>query len=344
LLLAGVYAFDSPRPFVRSALSAILIALACLTKQVALIMGLFLCAEALITRKREERLAFPLLFGILTGGSFLAFQIFTNGWFSYYVFSLLSQHAILKEMFLSFWTKDIALHMWPALCIAIFALTLNKKRLEIIHNLVILGGLLLISYSSRLHDGGFDNVLMPAYAGISIYFGMGFATLFKITTKKSLHLIFLTSLAALQFILLIYNPWTQIPLPESNADGQRLLQLISSFPGEVYIPNHPWFTGALGKPTQAQYMAIWDIVRASGSNQWKSSLYQEMNRDVSNQRYDAFITDSEGFLLEPPNFNQYYMLANSHLITDRTFCPVVAACNTPMFLYIRRPLICQPNL
>jgi len=54
--------------------------------------------------------------------------------------------------------------------------------------------------------------------------------------------------------------------------GEKLEQLVSGFKGEVYMSDHPWYLGMLGRATQAHRMAVKDLVRSPGFGQWGEIL------------------------------------------------------------------------
>jgi hypothetical protein len=141
--------------------------------------------------------------------------------------------------------------------------------------------------------------------------------------------------AIIQFANLWYSPIRQIPSQLHREQGEKLLRLISSFKGEVYLSYHPWYTGYLNKPFQAQHAAIGDVISLPGSKQWKQPLEQEMAAAVTEKKYEAFIVDRENFLLRPADFDTHYKLVESNL-TKNVFYPVTGLRVAPTYLYVRR--------
>jgi len=248
LLLAGIYAFDSPRAFTRAFASPALLFLSFFTKQTVLIVVVCLSAAAFFTRKRSERFWFPLSFSFLLVGSSLVMNSLTDGWYNYYVFDLAAQHGIFNSMLVQFWTDDIAKHLAIALCVCVIPFLsigadTNSKSERIIQDIIILGSLFLLSYLSRIHPDGYNNVLMPVYAGIAIYFGVGLALSLKAIGEDAKIKTVLILATSLQFVNLFYSPEQQIPSPMDKQQGEKLQRLISSFEGEVYLSDHPWYLG-----------------------------------------------------------------------------------------------------
>lgn len=340
LLLASIYTFDSPRLLTRSFVSPALLFLSFFTKQTALIVAVCLSAAVLFTHKRSERFWFPLSFSLLIVGSFVLMNTLTAGWYKYYVFDLPAQHDIVNSLLVGFWTRDIAQPLAIALCVCVIPFlsvgtATNSKTDRVIRDIFILGSLFMASYLSRIHSGGYNNVLMPVYAGIAVYFGIGLALSLKEMGKDENIKTVVVLATALQFVNLFYSPRQQIPSPMDRRQGEKLQQLISSFKGEVYVSDHPWYSGNLNKPSQAQDMAVRDVIRASGSGQWKQVLEQDMATAVAEMRYEAFIVDFKEFVLRVPDFEAHYELIEANL-SGSAFHPVTGWDRRPTYLYVKR--------
>ena len=105
---------------------------------------------------------------------------------------------------------------------------------------------------------------------------------------------------------------------------------------------HPWYLGKLNKPTQAHDMTMSDILRVSGSDQWKQALQKEMGIAVAEKRYEAFIVDFKNFVLRPPDFSVYYELVESNL-SGSALHPVTGWNRKPTYLYVRRTVQHRPK-
>ena len=214
LLLAAIYAFWSPNRIARTVVAGVLLFLAFFTKQSTLVAGAGLMAAALLRRHGSERLMLPILFGLLVIGTTVAMNAGTGGWYGYYVFDLPAQHQIEGAYLLGFWTRDLALN-FPVAIVMTITVVMNERRKQWatqgIEDAAILGGLVMASYLARIHSGGYANVLMPAVAGFSIFFGIGCAQAQARLTGQPLGRALLFVCAALQFFLLSYSPLDQIP-------------------------------------------------------------------------------------------------------------------------------------
>lgn len=339
-LLAGVYTFDSPRWSTRAFISPAFLFLSFFTKQTALIVGVSLAAAAFFTRERSERFWFPAVFGTLLAGSYLIMNSLTDGWYGFYAFYLPAQHDLLELMFVRFWTNDIARNLSVGLAIGLIPFLrpggpAKQDGSRLIQDVFILGGFFLASYLPRIHAGGFDNVLMPVFAGIAIYFGIGWAESSKAIGQESRLKLLTLFAAGIQFAALVYPPSQQIPSTKDRERGEELQRIINSFEGDVYLSDHPWYLEELGKTSQAQDMAMRDIMRASGAGEWKERLSQEMAAAIDQRRYEAIIVDFKNFTLRPADFEEKYDLVDPNL-SGGVFHPVAGWDRFPSYLYVRR--------
>jgi hypothetical protein len=339
LLLVGVYLFDDRRPLVRTLGAATFLFLAFFTKQSALIVGISLASAALITRRGFERALLPGVLGILVVGSGLAMNVATDGWYGYYVFDVPARHPIETRMLIDFWRRDVAAHLAIASGFCVFALVawrwIDREPGQPIRDSALFGSLLVTSYISRIHSGGYDNVLMPAAAGVAIYFGIGLAAARQASRHRPLLALAIILATGIQFLMLMYSPAQQLPSSAGREEGEKLLRRISAVNGDVYWAEHPWYSVVLGKSPQAQAMAISDVVRAGGAQSVRESLEDEMTVAVEQERYAAFVVDFDSFVLRPPNFERHYQLVDAHLVDD-AFHPVTGWIRAPRLLFVRR--------
>jgi hypothetical protein len=102
------------------------------------------------------------------------------------------------------------------------------------------------------------------------------------------------------------------------------------------MSGHPWYLHQLGKPTQAQTMAVFDVLR-SGDIASHEAFLREFHRLIVAEKYDAFVLEgNESHILKQPNFLEHYTLANSDLC-KKAFRPVTGEGLAPKYIYVRRP-------
>src|SRR5205085_4492228 len=109
-----------------AAAAGVVLVFAILAKQSALIPALAVVPWMVVHGKRVA-VAFVGAFAataiVMLGGV----QVASGGWFSYYMWTVPSRHAIEHDKYVGFWTDDLLRHLWPALFIvaAVFVVMLT---------------------------------------------------------------------------------------------------------------------------------------------------------------------------------------------------------------------------
>ena len=336
LFLYSFYLFRSPKPAVNSVAAALVMFLAFFTKQTVLLVAAPLCLWCLVFRAGWSRLAFPGVFLAAIALSTFVMDRTSGGWYSYYIFTPPGQIGIYPAMIFSYWPRDILGCAAIAGIASLFWLSRGGHASvgEWCLDATILGSLLLASWFTRIHTGGYLNVLLPAYAGLAIFFGVG---LYKAVVEagNSRGIVPLIYLAAIfQFAQLYYLPWKQVPPKAASTAGDHLLETIASYHGDVLVLGHPWYAAMAGKSTFAQEMAIGDIFRASDLPREKEQLKASILRKISQREFDAIILDTDEFPADTRELKENYRLVDSHL-TPPDFTPITGYPQRPMFLFTR---------
>jgi len=342
LLLSSIYAFQSPKPSVNSVLAAILMFLAFFTKQTALMVALPLCLWSVLFRTGWSRISFSLVFFAFLGLSTLLMNGVSDGWYSYYVFSLPKQHGIQQDMYWGYWQHDIFDYAGIAFIASALCIFRGRhaSRGEWCFDLAVLGSLLFASWFSRLHSGGYLNVLLPAFAALAIFFGIG---LFKAVAQAGNRRWLAAccyAIAIFQFQQMFFQPSDQIPSRAATETGDMLMETIASVDGNVFMSSHPWYPGMTGKGTCAQNMAISDILRASASSTQKAQIQADILRRIEHRTYGALILDTREFPVGSRELEENYRLVDSNL-TPPIFTPLTGCALHPTFLYVRKDVLWQ---
>ncbi|MBI4832962.1 MAG: glycosyltransferase family 39 protein, partial [Candidatus Lindowbacteria bacterium] len=173
-LLAAVYAVRFKTSLNWTVLAGALISLSFLTKQTALIISLPIMLYCVYADWRRSIFLIGIVASVVTGTTLLLDNIH-DGWYAYYIFRVPAHHAIIRNMFVDFWTKDLLLAL-PVACLmsawCLYAKFSYMTRKTFLFYFLMTGGMVGASWLSRLHEGGYDNVLMTAYAALSILFGL----------------------------------------------------------------------------------------------------------------------------------------------------------------------------
>ena len=224
MTLAAFYTYESASVKVRSYLCPVFVALQFFTKQSGVVLSLALIVGVLLSwreRSWRERLVFSVMTtGLILAGC-LALNVGTGGWWYYYVFGFPSKHVVIYSMFFDFWSADIWARLGPVLCCAVAGILLSwgKGRApdQTLRDACVLGGVLGVSYLSRLHSGGYENVLMPAYAGIVLYGCIGLSKILNVLADRPAFQVAILAAALVQFFALSYWPWDQVPLNRGSS-------------------------------------------------------------------------------------------------------------------------------
>jgi hypothetical protein len=329
-----------------SVLTGILAAMAYLTKQTALIACLPVLAY-LFWCNWKYALSSLAVATLTIGITTLVLNHTSAGWYTYYVFELLSQQTEwLPQEFVSFWKDDLLIHLPIAILFALFFLVGRPKqnRLSLIQWLSILVGALAGTFLTRVKIGGYDNVLLPTYAVLSILFGLGLSGLLK--TIKQLHddyrgrVEVLVHIACLiQLVILFYNPFAQIPTKADLEAGNKLVKLLSDVKGEVFLPDHSYLPTLAGKRTYANESAIWDVLRGNQQTKGKALLTADLNNAIRQQTFDEIILDSDLDLTWCcVEIDQYYTRVGEVFQDKTAFYTVTGDKKRPTYIYVANRL------
>ena len=327
LFLLGFYFLFYRKKLSDTAIGTVLIFLSFLTKQSALMMALPL-PFALLTHSKKKSGLFILLLLTLIGSSTLLMDQLSQGWYSYYVFKLPKLHAWVPETYINYWKYDLGGTFLLASVIGLagflFGNSEDRSWKDHLHLKALFLGALGASWFSRLHSGGYDNVLIPAYFAITLLACCFDSRSFRL---KSILNIFLL----IQFLLLYYPIKKQIPTQADVSAGYAFIEQIKNLPEkDVYIPFHPYFSILAGKEKAgAQLMAINDILRVSDHPE-KIKFYQSIRRDLFNHTRQTIVLDNDWF---PQELDQNYYRGNELFMGSSRFLPLTGAMTRPRWIY-----------
>jgi hypothetical protein len=168
--------------------------------------------------------------------------------------------------------------------------------------LFLSAGLVATSWLGRLNPGGYYNVFMPVYAGISILFGLGVGVLYeKIkdenSKSKSLIGVLILLLSGVQFLTLLSSPAAQIPTQADRQAGQELVERIAACPGNVYVPFHTYLAHLAGKDGYAGVVEMGELRGSFGGRPdplWDEVLNQ-IQVELDAQTFAAIVQDNQVF-------------------------------------------------
>lgn len=275
LLLLGAFLVLEGKSKGSAVAGAIVLVLAFLTKQSAVVPVAGLITSSWLSGEKRDRLFSGFaLFGFLL--SWLGLHLSTDGWFTYYVFEMPSMHGVFPEWKLWYFQRDLL----GVLAISSFVLTAeavasteDKKRwvtsLGFLAFTVGIGGM---TWSSRIHIGMYDNVLMPLHALL----GLGVALLLgrSLTRARSTALQAAVVLGALGTLWnLEYPVEAQRPTAGHVEAHKAFVARLKTLPQGTWVPYHSSAARSAGHAPRAHWMAITDADR--GSRQVADKLHKD---------------------------------------------------------------------
>lgn len=322
--------------------AGIVLSLSYLTKQTALAMALPVLLHALYTSPRNGL----WLTGGLTavaGLSSLLLHVATEGWFTFYVWSFPFKHAFAQPVWTTFWTRD----MLGALPIAFTGAALFlvqqvfRGRREDLFWPAVFVGMVGGAYRSRLQTGGYDNVLLPAFAVTAIVVALALARLVDGLRQRQDARVRWADAAAyavclVQLGLLGYDPRPQIPRAADRDAGEHLLRVLAAVPGDVLLPYHGYLTRAAGKPSQAHLMQVFDILKVGDEH--SATLAEQFRSAIRSTTFAAIVLDDQKGYFFMPEIEASYVLQSPVFSTPGVFLPVTGGVITrPDYLYLPKP-------
>jgi 4-amino-4-deoxy-L-arabinose transferase-like glycosyltransferase len=326
--------------------AGLLVALAFLTKQTAIVACIPLIAFLLIRDWRRATVLAAVALAIV-GVITLVFDRASNGWYTFYTIDLLAQQQEWRpELFVPFWMKDLWSHLPVAILLSLFfllSLVHKKDWPELGEWTAILVGALATSFLARVKQGGYENVLLPAYAVLAIFFGLGLAHLLNLVARLRNNYRVLAEIAiylacGVQFALLYYNPVDQVPTRADAETGQKFVQWLAATEGEVYLPFHGYLPALAGKKTYAHHSAVWDIMRGTGDTEGERILREKFAAASREQVFDRVVLDVEWSYL--PKLDQNYVPSGKVLEDESGFYQVTGWQIRPTFVYIPKRTAC----
>jgi hypothetical protein len=308
--VAGLYAARRACRTRGAITAGLLLGAAFLTKQTALAEGVAVLAALAIGSRR--RLAGPAAaaWAVVVGGSTLALGLASHGWYIYYVFEQMSQHA-LNPGNVSAWFSELLL----VLGIALGAMVLGARRMP----LVVLAGcaaLAVESFAARAQDGSNVNDLLPAYAAVAILAGLALGagpalarfTRWRPGAAQRWLPVAVSGLVLVQIGVLAGGFFRLSHASPSSTDlaaDQRLTATARALGGTVAIPDDPGIALMAGRPLTQDHVASTDVQRASDGYA-KTLFMTSLTHAVHTQQYSAIITefgrDLQGYPADLPDY------------------------------------------
>jgi hypothetical protein len=284
-------------------MAGLLLAAAFLTKQTALAEGTAVLAAIALGPRRRLAVWATLTYGAVLAATTLALGLASHGWYLYYAFEQMSQHALSAAAAGQFWTG----YLLPTLGLAIAAVLLGAGR----RPPVLLAGcaaLVVEGYAALVHAGGGVNDLLPAYLVVALLAGLALGAQPARATRRPAAKAAASVLVIAQLALLAagFRPGHAIPGDADRAAGLRLAAGLRAVGGTVAVPADPGVAVMAGLPEVEDQFAAVDVLRASDSSA-KAVFTRSVARAVASRRFTMIITELDGDLRGfPPDLPRYY--------------------------------------
>jgi hypothetical protein len=297
LSIGGLYAARHMRGPGGAVAAGVLLAAAALTKQTGLAEVVVVTA-ALLTGPRR-RLAWVTLLTEVTvlAGSTLVIRLADGGWYIYYIYKQMSEHALTYGNFGWFWTALLTATGLAACAALIGARRVPRELLAGCAALAVEG------YVTLVQSGGTINDMLPAYLAVAVLAGLalGGGPARWVTTAAGVLV-----LAQTVFLLASSHPSSAIPTSADRAAGERLVAGMRALGGDVVDPADPSLSLQAGMAPAAVPGGVFDVLRATdkaGIASYRRSAYEA----VKTRQFSAIVDSGGGQpLYNPPDLVRYY--------------------------------------
>ncbi len=328
LLLIALYMARHVKTVRGGLVLGVLAFLAFMAKQSDLLAMAPVLIFLLFVRRRPGIAALLTIAGLIVGSSW-ALDTRTHGWYDYYVFTELTHQGVVSSVWRTFFTRDLWHVPW-VIGLAIFGIALNVRRpgnsscpTWMFWPVASLG-LILSAFVSRLHSGGGEDVLIPAYAGLAILGSMGYAVIVKQSKendgvrnrwKPAAVATALAVIVVVQMAALHYDPARFVPTANDNIAGRSFVDLVRRTPGPVIVSNHPYYDTLAGKASWAQGEAVHDVLRA-GPSEARRDLTASINAFLADGGPTTIFSDNPNYALGSYS-NAYFRLTPTRVFSCR---------------------------
>jgi hypothetical protein len=315
LSVAALYAVRWARRTRGAVAAGLLLGAAFLTKQSALAEGVAVLAVLAAGPRRQLAVPAALTYVGVLGGSTLVLGLASHGWYLYYVFEQMGQHALNTAAETRFWTR----YLLPTLGLAACAAVLGVRRVPPV---LLAGGaaLVLEGYAARVQIGGNANDMLPAYLAVALLAGLALAPRAVGPLRPAGRwagprvgwwaAAGAAGLVTVQLAVLLtgFRPGQATPTGAQRDADQHLAAGLRILGGTVAIPGDPGLALMAGLPEVEDQVAAADVLGASDQGA-KTIFTGSVARAVATQQFTAIITDMTGDLRGfPADLPRYYRL------------------------------------
>ncbi len=292
-----------------AAAAAVALSLAFLTKQQALLFILAGGAALAWAGAGRPLAVFAVLTGLLCGGAVVALNADSQGWFGYYCFHVPIANGIRASLVPIYFCADLPLY---APCIGILLLVLRAPKppgpeegaysapvrngRAALATLMLAAGL-LVSFLSRAHWGGDQNVLIPGFVFLGAS-ACAVAGRWQHAIPRGGAPLYL--LMVCQLLTLSYRPDAQLPTAVGSDAGRRFQAAVHDLEreGEVLCIDH----GHVTRPRHFHTLGLRDAMEADGG------MPPDLSAALQAHRYAAIVMDARPSGSGTDQITRYYQV------------------------------------
>ncbi|HUR33861.1 MAG TPA: glycosyltransferase family 39 protein [Vicinamibacterales bacterium] len=342
LFLGAILVLRQSTSWPQHALAGVVLALSYLTKQTALAMAVPVVLWALFADLRRG-LALAGGLAAVAGTATLLLHVSTHGWFTFYVWLYPFKHGFAQPVWWTFWTRDLLAPLPIALTVTMLLIAWQcaRRRRDDLFWPAVCAGMIAGAYRSRLQTGGYDNVLLPAFAIIAIMLGLAVGLILGALEQRQGRRVLAAEAAVhatclVQMALLWYDPRVQVPRPGDWAAGEHLLSVLASVPGDVLLAHHGYLPTRVGKPTHAHLMQVFDILKVG--DEQSARLAAQFRSAIRQKSFAAIVLDDTSSYFFMQDINAAYALQSRVFAQPDVFYPVTGGVIIrPEYVYVPKP-------
>jgi 4-amino-4-deoxy-L-arabinose transferase-like glycosyltransferase len=300
------------RTLALTAATGVLAAAAILTKQTTAVLALGLLLHALLSGGVRRGLTFSLATLTILGLAAVVLVTTMGTWPWVYLVELPRGHTFDTRFIASFWSSDILPSFGLPLALGVFFLVSRARRADwqAVRFWTILPiSMLALAWISRINVASSSNVVLPAYAILAAWFGLGIGEAARLVARSRRYAAAIPALVLLALLIVQYNPRQGSPLRSDTWAAERLVATIANLPGSVYSPLYAEYVHQAGKGDNAFATSLMEPMGSFGGGikpagtEWMA-LYTQALQD---RRFDELLLDPDypTFLVQAARDNGY---------------------------------------
>ena len=297
--------FEGNKSPFRAVVGGALVGLGFLTKQTMIVFVAMPLGWLLVERQWMRALAFLTAALAMIVGLLAHWELLSNPWFYFWVLKLESTAKLrLVKLFVEA-PLYLVVCLPVGLVVGVLGGVLDGSWREwprrawadpwAVCTLAYAG----MSIVAKAKDGGGQNVFLPVFALTAMQLGRHAHALLDWSPHR------FAMLVLLQLVILVYPPTLFWPTEADRKAGDRIVEQIAKFPGEVYVPAFPAYAVRAGKSWWVHYTVV------CGLAQFDQTLRQQIGQEIRAQRFSAIFprTDVEWMdigICDLPGLDEYY--------------------------------------